>query len=156
MVHCLVEPPPLLVQWQRYTNQQAKIFKAGNRRIVFFAQGRTLHISTVDTLVCLDNSLSADMVTLFAQRHVQSFNSQHKCYCCAAGPSSRCHLGSPLADPEEYIFLMCVHTDFCLHFLTNWLVRLLRVIEVFRGVEGGEVFDLFCTEYPETKYVISM
>ena len=122
---------------------------------------------TWSVTVFFTNHLLADLVALFAQRGLRSFNTSIRCYRCNAGPATCRHVGPEPSDVIEmpelaqvvFIFawlVMNMHTDFGLHWCTNWAVRIIRLVEGQCVMHGGEVetafYDAFAN-YPGLRSV---
>lgn len=122
-----------------------------------FATGRKLSIPTsppTEITVHLVLHLLADLVALFVQRDLESMTSSARCFRCLAGPATR--INGPNADflpprliDGALIFLgwehLNMHVDFGLHFLCNWAIRILRVIEGAALNAGGDLQEAFYT-----------
>ena len=90
------------------------------------------------------NHLLEDLVALFAWRGLESMTSNIRCLRCSARLDS---FGSqlPCISSAEYVFPsdpLLMHVEFGLHFLTNWAIRMLRVVEGYCVAISGwaEVF----------------
>lgn len=107
-------------------------------------------------VVHINPHLLADLVALFAQRGIMSFTSSVRCLRCPAGPAYCRHPGDvvvemlALISRSEYLFAwdpLNLHTDFPLHFRTNWCVRILRVTEGYCVYLGGTVQEFFYAQF---------
>jgi hypothetical protein len=91
-----------------------------------FQTGRIIPVQGRSLLVILHMHMTGDVVTLFALRRVSGMMGR-----CGAGPDPADTSNHDFLESEQFIWPFLpenIHPDLPLHFLTNWLARVLRGI----------------------------
>ena len=130
---------------QEHTSALERYLPAVMEGLFSFTSGRALDLPEGKILtLTLTNHLLGDLVLLSANRRLGSFTGPHRCNRCRAGPATCCK------DGEEGICLLCLadflypfdplnqHQDFALHFLLNWGIRVIRVVDGYAVSHGCE------------------